>query len=313
MIQQIINAIKDAVLSYSPARSLIESMMKYDFKLGDTRTHLMQLCFSSLASWPLILILTAIYFDPFKYSWSLVKLFSEQNLFVLFLLDGHLSSMLIFFFAFFVLEWILRKEYFLLAIVFYFLNRSELHIHLAVIAVLATYFSRICYLWWLTVDVESESKKIWKAVSILQALAWLIVVVSSLNALDYLQSNHLFNEGSDLNRYSFLALIVLLYHVFSHLFLSLWGHFYFQKVVEPSNLPTYYSTSQWILRFNMSYYLQSLLKPQIAQQLEKHIERERQFVELKAQSPALAKFAVGAVLRKEIAFLKEANLRLTKI
>ena len=63
----------------------------------------------------------------------------------------------------------------------------------------------------------------------------------------------------------------------------------------------------------MSNYLRSLLKARIPQQLEKHLESELQYVELKKLNPALANFSVGPVLGREISFLKEAGLRISKI
>jgi hypothetical protein len=178
--------------------------------------------------------------------------------------------------------------------------------------VMGVYLSRICYLWWLSVDVESDTKKIWKAVSQLQFVAWIVVLLIAVNALDYMQINHLFND-SDLSRFRFLAVILLLYHAFSHLFLSLWGHFYFQKKKEPSHLPVHYSSANWILRFRMSYYLQKLLKACIAEQIPKHSESQAQFAELRQINPGLSQFSLGDVLGREMGFLKEANLRLTKI
>lgn len=312
-MKQIFLAIKEVLLSYSPARSLIESIMKFDFKIGDSKTNLMQLCFSNLASWPLVIILLAVNLDPFRFSWSLVKLLSFESPLILFLLDGHLANMLLVSLLFFVLEWVLRKEYILIAIVFYFLNRSELHIHLATVAVLAVYLSRITYLWWLSVDSESETKKIWITVSVLQFVAWLCIAFTVISTLDYIQINNLLSESGDLNRFNFLAAGILLYNGLSLLFLSLWGHFHVQKEIEPTHLPTYYSTSNWILRFNMSYYLQSRLRQQVTLQLEKHLKNEIQFQELKSLSPSLAKFSVEDVLKNEIGYLKEAKLRISKI
>lgn len=312
-MKQILIVIKEVLMSYYPERSLIDSMMKYDFKSGDVKTNLMQLCFSNLASWPLILILFYIANDPFKDSWSLIRSLSFTNPIVLFLLNGLWVTMLIVFVIFFVLQWVFRKEYLFLALIFYFTSRSEIHVNLAVIAALAVYLSRISYLFWMATDCVSETKKIWKAVSTLQLLAWAVVLIMAMTALDYLQVNHLFNEKTEMNRFNFLAIIVLSYHIFSHLFLSLWGHFYVQKKQDPSVLNVYYSTAYWILRFNISYHLQSLLKLQISELLEKHNQNDQQFKELKKQAPGLSQFNVEETLRKEILHLNEAKLRLSKI
>lgn len=309
----ILNAVKEALLSFTPARSLIESMMKYDFRIGEPRGQLMQLCFSNLAAWPLALVIALVAWDPFGRAWSLVAQLGFESPVVLFLLNGRPLPMLAVFALMFFLEWIFRKEYILLGLVFYLLGRSELHIHLATVAVLGVYLARICYLWWLAVDCESRTRRLWQWASSLQLLAWGVAAVMALNALDYLQVNHLFNEAGGMSRFRFLILVVGLYHVFSHLFLCLWGHFSFQRAADPAQLPVYYSTAAWILRFSMSHHLQNLLRGQVAAQLEKHQAHQRDLAQLKSQSPGLATLPVGEVLQREILHLKEANLRLTRI
>ncbi len=317
-MKSILSAVKDVLLSYSPGRSFVEAMIKYDFKIGDPRSNLMQLCFANLAAWPLVGLIFLISLDPFQKSWSLVNVLSYENPAVLFMLDGHMTTMVTFFLLLYFLEWIFRKEYILIAILFYFLNRGELHIHLATMGVLAVYLSRTSYLWWLSVDSESETQKIWNQVSYLQLFVWLVVTVVSIGTLDYLQINYLFGENSLLTRFGFLVAVILCYHLLGHIVLSVWGHFYFRRAIEPSHLPTYYSTANWILRFNMSHYLQSLLKTEVPPQIEKHLQNEIRLEELKAEEKeiktnALKLFSVEEVLKKEISYLKEANLRLTKI
>lgn len=309
-MKQILEALKDVFLSFFPSRSLIESMMKYDFKIGDSKTQMMQLCFSNLASWPLIFILLLINFDPFRYSWSLVKLLSYDNTFMLFLLDGRILNMLVIFLVFIALEWLLKKEYILIALVFYFLGRSELHIHLAVAAVLAIYVARISYLWRLSLACASETKKIWKAVSILQFAAWLVTAVVILNALDFIQINHLFNEDSDLTRFNFLCLAVLIYHIFNHLFLSLWGHFYVQKKIDPAYLPVYFSTSQWLSKVKFRGSFLSIINAKITEQLSKHQQNQVELEELKKINPKINQAALEQILKREVTYLNEAQQRL---
>lgn len=312
-MSEMFKALKNVILAFSPSRSFIEAMMKYDFRIGDRKGNLIQLCFSNLASWPLIPILALIFFDPFKYSWKLVDFITFENPLILFFLDGRIANMAAVFVIFFIAEWVFRKEYLLLALVFYFVNRSELHIHLATVGVLGVYASRICYLWRLSVDLESETKKIWMSASVLQFAAWLLIAFTTLTALDYLQINHLFSQTGELSRYNFLVLIVLLYHGFSHVLLSLWGHFYAQRMLEPSHLPIFFSTAKWISKFNMRYYLQNLLKLRIKEQLEKHSVSQIQLLELKEQNPGILRLSVGEALEKELSYLKEAELRLRQI
>lgn len=312
-MKMILAALKEVFISHSPSNNFTESMIKWDFKIGEPKQNLMQLAFSNLAAWPLVLIIALIWVDPFQNSWSLVKLLSEDSSLVFNLLDGHGQMMLMFFFMAFVAEWLFRTEYFCIALLLYFLNRSELHVNLAAAAVLAVFFSRNCYLWWMVVDCESEARKIWNWVCGLQMAAWVLVCAGAIFALDYAHVTQLFNVGSGITRLGFLSAVLAALLLVSHLLLGLWGHFYFKSEHDPSFLRLRYSTSNWILRFKMSSYLQYLLKQQAEAQLQKHNVSQAQFDELKVANPGLVKLSVEKTLKGETAYLKEAILRLNKI
>ncbi len=307
----IIAAVKEALLSFFPNRSYYEAMMKYDFKIGLPRQNLMQLCFSPLAAWTLFVLLGLVYIDPTKYFFSLQKALGPESYMSTFLLSGQVSIMMGSFFVFYFLEWILRKEYLLVVLVFYFLAKSDIHIHLATSAILGIYFSKSCYLWWFHVDLESESRKIWKAVTNLLLLNWLIISIITLLSLDYLQANHFFSGSMAQNRFEFLLLVIFAMYLGVFLLLSLWGHFFARRKIEPSLLPIYYSTEKWILRFKMSAYLKRLLKVRIDAVLPEHLKSSEKFAEIKDQSPGLSLSYLVTTLKKEISYLQEASSRLT--
>ena len=66
MISEIKSALKSVLMSFTPRRALIESMIQIDFKLGDEKAELMKLCFAPLAAWTLFVLLALIYVDPTK-------------------------------------------------------------------------------------------------------------------------------------------------------------------------------------------------------------------------------------------------------
>lgn len=316
-MKPIMNAIKEAICTLSVKKCQLEAIMKWDFKVGNPRENFMQLCFSNLAAWPLFTVILILNFDPFRFSWSLAEIFSYDNSFILFLLDGRLTPMLVTFFGFFVAEWLFRKEYFFIFGLLFFLNKGELHINLALAGCLAVYLSRICYGWWMVVDSESKTRKIWQISNLLQFAAWLITAVGSVYAVDYLQVNSYFAAPNDLNswqsRLNFMAIVFFSYHLVSHILLSAWGHFYFRIADDPSDLPVYYSTSNWILRFDLSDNLLSQVKKTIETQLAKYGQNQKQYEELKSLNPKLSTLPFEAVLNKEISYLKEAGLRISKI
>lgn len=311
LAQSIFSNLKESFLCYTPNRSFYESMMKFDFKIENEKNAMMQLCFSAFAAWPLYVGLLLIYLDPTKYSWTLHKYMADDNQFGLFLLDGRFSAMAIVFAVFFFLEWIFRKEYLFEFIIFYFLLKTDIHLHLALSMLLAVYLSRFCYLWWFYIGLENTAGQIWRKACSRLLMAWVVVAAISLYGLDYLQFNRYFTSSVSENRFEFLVFILFLLHSTMSLFLMIWGHFFTRRKVEPSHMPIYFSTTIWILRFNMSYYLKKLLKEATALQIEKNKSHAAQIVQIKDQSPVIQLENIQSILKKEMAYLKEASSKLT--
>lgn len=311
MIQFLKIALNEVFLSFSVQRCQIEAMMKIDFKIGHERTNLMQLCFSNLAGWPLLLIIGILYFDPTKASWSLQQLF-QQNMTVSFwLLDGRFGNMLIFFgFAFF-LQWIFRQETFFIALVFYFLLKSDIHFHTAVSAISGIIFARCCYLWWMHTDVISFHRKIWVAFTTLQLAGWLVGSLIIFCMMDSMQFSGYFSESVSMNRFEFTLWALLTIYFFQFLFSSIWGHFNFKKSKEPTEFPICYSTSSWILRFKMRPYFKKLIKDQTEKYLLLHQQNLEELKSIKDLSPVSIPAQITNVLQTEIEYLKMASSKLT--
>ena len=308
-------ALKEVIWAFSPVRSFYESMMKFDFKIEPPRQTLMQLCFSQLASWPLCIGFLLIYFDPFLGSISLQqilqKFLGSENLISFYLLDGHSQNMLVFLIGFFVLEWIVRHEQVLLFIVLWFVKRSDLHFHLGLAALLGIYLSRSCYLWWFAVDLQSVTKHIWSRVTSILLMSWIVTSVVSLYLLQLLHLNHFFSASVVENRFEFLVFIWVIWTIFSHASLSLWGHFYFKKEKEPTDLPQYYSTASWILRFKMSFSMKKKMREQVAEAMKRHQELLQQSQQLTDISPGFQTNGLMKVLQAEVNHLQMASSRLT--
>ena len=141
------------------------------------------------------------------------------------------------------------------------------------------------------------------------------MALTTFKVLDFIQVHFLFNETSELNRFNFLIVVILLYHGFCHLFLSLWGHFYILKKREPTFLPVYYSTVSWVLKFNKfnnkfnytSKKLLSALRDKTTEQLQKHQESQKQLQELQKQNVGLQRLPIEKVLNQEIEYLVRLN------
>lgn len=311
LLKTILENMKESILCFTPNRCFYESMMKFDFRIENKNDSMMQLCFSSLAAWPLYIGIILIYLDPTKLSWSLHKYLAEDSAIGFFMLDGRLSAMVTVFIFFFLFEWIFRKEYFPELFVFYFLLKSDIHLHLALSAILAIYFSRFCYLWWFHIELDSVTRIICKKVCYRLLLSWFLTAVVGLYGLNYLQFNQYFANSVYENRFEFLVIIIFFLHLAMLFFLGVWGHFFVRQKVDPSFLPTFFSTSTWILRFNMSYYLKKLLKDAVLLQIEKNKSHTLQFEQLKDQSPVIRLENIQSILKKEMTYLKDASSKLT--
>ncbi|MCC2678298.1 MAG: hypothetical protein K0R29_874, partial [Pseudobdellovibrio sp.] len=148
----VIKSAAAAMLSLSFSKSMLESMMRWDFKEGSARENLMQLCFSSLGSWFIILLtLVVSVLPPELLPLHASDQFSDNSL-VHFMLNGYFLNMIAFAAAAFVLTWLFRFENILLLIIALLVKFSWLHINSAVAGVLSVLLSALCYRWWAVMD-----------------------------------------------------------------------------------------------------------------------------------------------------------------
>ncbi len=307
------SSIKDVLFSNSTSRCQFEAMMKFDFKIGSPRQNLMQLCFSSLASWRLVFFLLFLALDPFSTFWSLGSslqyFFGESSQLRFFLLDGQVFSMVLIAVIFFVLEWIVSSESLLIIFIFYFLSQGQLHLNLAAAMVAGVYLSRACSAWVLFFLLESETRRIWKWITSLQVFTFVAISIASLFGLDYLQKIQFLSVP--LLRFYFLFSIVILFQFANFLILSIWGHFYSRRIVEPSFLPIYFSTSRWIGKSVITLKMKNELKIKSLEIIESHLIALQKLEEFKDQSPGLKFDFIEDVFRRELAYLETAASRLT--
>jgi len=313
--KMVLSAVKDVMLSFTPTRSLLEGLFRYDFKIGEARKNLMQISFSALAAWPLFIILLVIWLDPTQSFFSLhllmSRLFSVDGEARVFLLDGQVSTMATIAVAFFFLQWIVRREYLWVALIFFFLQQGEMHVHLALSAVIGVYLSRAFYLWWVSLDLVSRTYRIWTWAAGLQFVATLLVAIGSLILLDQYQRLQYFSGSLAENRFLFLFSVIFTFYFFQFLFLAVWGHFTFQKPSEPSYMPVFFSTSVWLGRFKIRGAIESQLKLKTTETLAHHLASLGQLKEMKDQSPGIRMGALEETLNKELAYLQRAASRLT--
>lgn len=305
----IIKAASHVMRQLSPATVLLESTFCYDFKIGNQQQNSMQICFSYLSVWLFLLVALLLPFDPTKNSWSLIHLLSEENNFVLALLDGRLPMLFLAFGIFFVVEWLIRSELIISLVILYFLSRAEVHVSLALMALWGVFLARICYQWWALFDLKGSVRHVWNRVNLIQLVSFFISILISLWCLNFLLINHFFDASSGLTRLNFVISMLCLFFGLNQLLLSIWGHFYFNKTQDPSVIEISYSTCRWILRFSISNYLISELKKVIEVQLPKRKAQIAELLELTMHQTEMLR----RPLQSELEHLTEASQRISQI
>lgn len=311
MISEIKFALKRVLLSITPRRSLTESMLHIDFKIGNEKTELMKLCFSPLAAWPLFILLVMIYIDPTKNWWSLQRLLQDNYLITFQLLDGRLLNAISFLLVFFFLERLFKNEYVLVGIVFYFLAKSDLHFHLALAAVAGIFIGRSTYLWSMGKTLVSSAAKIWKTVAVLHMFAAIVSLVITCYALESLARAGFFSGSVAVNRLEFFFYSVLLNYFLQFLLLAGWGHFRSTKKFEPTDFPINYSTATWLGHIRLRRRFIEILSVQIAAKTQLHQTNLSELETIKDLSPVSIPAKISKILLVELEFLKLASSRLT--
>ena len=295
------DALKNVLQALTPNRSVLEGMMKYDFKMGDSVQNVMQVSFSSLANWPLFLICILVWVDPIRTFWSLQQVLGEDSSIRFFLLSGQPLPMFFFLIAFFLLESLLKKEYLLVGLLFYFLHRSDLHLHLALAGIIGVYFARAVYLFRLMVGLESKTRNVWRWVTTLQLLVIMVTALVAVGSLDQFWP-----------RFYYLISAVFLFHLLSFLTLATWGHFYIQVKNDPAYIPVHYSSALWLRKsFGFTRSFRKKLKDQVDVQIKRHLVSLAQVQEMKDQSLGVRVSTLENILNKELGYLQTAASRLT--
>ncbi len=305
------SALRTVFIALSSSRCQQEAMIKIDFKIGEARANWMQLCFAALADWPLVGLLIFLYFSSTIFSWTLQKTFQNQTDFVFWLLDGRIANMSLFFVMFFVLQWALRNEVLLINALFYFLLKSDIHFYLALSALTGIFISQNLSMWWLHRKLVSDARNIWRTATALELLGSALGGLFIFCGLQYLQFNGFFSSSAAANRSEFFFYAFIFVKFLQFLLTTVWGHFRFQRKIEPTNFPICYSTSRWLGKINLRADFKKLVLQQVQSRIQLHQKNLDELVSIKDLGPVSIPFKISQILQAELSFLKIACSRLT--
>lgn len=309
MIRQIQLALRSVLVPFSVEKAQTEALIKVDFKIGDERIALMELCFSNCSIWPLYIF--AILISGTPADWNFQKLFQQNQELIFLLLDGRSQMMILTFILLFSIEFLIHQELLLLGLILYLLSKADIHLNLAFAAVVAIIFSRSVSMCFKQRKLISRIKFIWKTFSYLQLIGVLLGAAVNIFLLQTLQFQGYFSSTFNDNRTQSLLLFITTIYFFQFTLVSIWGHFYAKKVKEPTDFPTQYSSAEWLKKTRLRNSFKLILFEQVIKYIGLHQKRFEEFSALKDLSPVSIPFKITEILKTELSYLKMASSRLT--
>lgn len=265
MIEQIKNVIK----KFFAAQVQHESLVALDFKIITEKNALIQMCFSTLANWSWIFIFGALYLNPFRYQFSLQSMVQSDSRIMMWAYSEN------FFLGFVILLFlasVINIEILWLTIVAWLISNGEVHILISLGAVSAIFFASARRNLKLISALKDETKKTWMYFSLIQVLS--VLVSAAINYILYFNLKNLgyFSSTMAVNRFEVFVLAVFIHQLSQFLFLSIWGHFYSRRLVEPADWKVSYSTAailpRLILGSKFKQELKNLSKDKIKEKSE---------------------------------------------
>ena len=236
--------IRKTLNTFSLMQNQHESLVSLDFNLPERRAALMRLCFSSLSAWVLFFSFFILYVNPFRYHFSISSSLGLENIFVQSLFGANMWGSVILVTALFILNFILRKEFWFIAVIAYLVSQGDMHLILALICLAAITAGRILsHLRW-TRSLEGSTQLVWAVVSLLSFLAWAAAVYTSLEFYNYLSYAGYFSQNMFANRFEAFTLATAIYYGFELLVMICWGHFFAKRIDDPSQISVRYSSAQ---------------------------------------------------------------------
>ncbi len=253
----IIEQLKKIFQKMSAARVQHEALVSTDFKLVDEKMGLMQLCFSVFAQWPVAVILFIIFINPLRYQMSIQSLLGFDGRMMTWTFS---ENFLLGYVVFAILGSLVKIELLWLSIIAFLISNGEIHVLIAVGAATGVFFSTARRNLNLISALEGRIKGTWIFYSALQMV--LVFIAAALNYVIYMNLKNFgfFNTTMYVNRFEFFSLAVLIHYMIQFLGLSVWGHFYARRKIDPSDWKISYSSGHILSRLSLSSIFKTQLK-----------------------------------------------------
>ncbi len=220
------NEIKDeiaiVVKSWSPEKVQNKAFADLSNSQPDRRRILLRMCFSVLAAWPVYVIFLLLYFNPFRYHFSLHRLFSEGSPISQFMFG---ENILITFIVVLILASLLPFEIIWLTLLGYLISNAEIHLTLALTGVCAVFFALARANLKHSMLLSSKAKNTLMMYSGLQIVSVVLATAVIFFLYKNMREAGYFSTSIMANRFEFFVLAVFIQHFLQLFILSLWGHY----------------------------------------------------------------------------------------
>jgi len=220
------NQIKDEVAvvvkSCSPQKIQNNAFVDLNSPQAQRPRVLLRMCISVLAAWPIYVIFLILYFNPFRYHFSLHTLFSEGSAVTQFMFS---ENILIAFIAVLILASLVPIEIIWLTILGFFISNGDIHLTLAITGGCAVFFALARRNLKKSMLLSGPSKNTLMVFSGLQIFSVVVATVIIFFLYKSMRDAGYFSVSMTANRFEFFVLTVFIQHFVQFGILSLWGHY----------------------------------------------------------------------------------------
>lgn len=265
----IFTVIKDVLSSLTSRRCQDESILELDYKLSSYQQALMKLCFSPLANWLLFVWACLLFINPFRFQFQFL---SQFPILLNYIYSPNWSLGLS---IGILLAYFIGLHNLAIAVTLYFVSQAEIHVVIGLFIIAGIFLGQNLRFVKLIIKLEGGIRKTLLYYSGIHFIALVAAIYLNTQFYIYLDIKRYFSASVFSHRFEFLVLSLVLFYLIQFVFLSLWGHFYIRRPIEPSRLEISYSTVKIFKQLSVREKIQIQLEKTILEKinnLEAHLK-----------------------------------------
>jgi len=278
MLNLILQQLKYVLLHIKITPIQISGLIGFDLSEENRRSYLMRMCFAPVTSVYVFLVLLILYFNPIKFHYTLTQGLGIDHLLVRILFGENLWTTSLLVVLFFALSIFTHVEVLWISLLGLLQSQGDIHIELSILCLCAVFYGRSIRNFSYINKAEGLTNMTWKFLSGVTFFAHSVSVYIVINLLRYLVQNGYFSATMYVNRFEFFAMVIFIFYFTELVMLSVWGHFFYQKLSQIQNISRYlvrYSCYKFLQKFK----LEQSEKMVLLQFIEKKLESKQNWQE----------------------------------